>query len=134
MFSSKEMMKGEKMEMSRIRGCPACGGEVVVTEYYCPKCDITVRGHFRAGPFAALSDEQVAMVAAFLASGGNIKQMEARLGLSYPTVKARLKEINITLGLEEAEPEKSPYLDLLESLERGEIDVEQALKKMEEGS
>ena len=122
------------MAVQRIPGCPSCKDEVIITEYMCPSCGITVRGHFRVGPFAALSDEQIATVAAFLASGGNIKQMESRLGLSYPTVKARLKEINVVLGLEVTEPEKSPYLDVLESLDRGELNVAEALRKMEEES
>jgi hypothetical protein len=120
------------MELKKIRGCPSCDGEVIVTEYYCPKCDITVRGKFEMGPFAALTREQVRIVGAFLASGGNIKQIEARLGMSYPTVKTRLKEINIALGIEETAPNESPNLEVLENLENGEIDVKQALKKLEE--
>jgi len=120
------------METKKIPGCPSCKNEVVVTEYVCPDCGITVRGKFRAGPFAALSDEQVSIVAAFLASGGNIKQMEARLNLSYPTVKARLKEINQTLGLEEVVEESSEVSSgILEQLESGEIDVAEALKQLE---
>jgi len=120
------------MELKKIRGCPSCDGEVIIMEYYCPKCDITVRGKFEAGPFAALTREQVGIVGSFLASGGNIKQMEARLGLSYPTVKTRLKEINIALGIEETTPDDLPNLDVLESLEKGKIDVKQALKQIEE--
>jgi len=120
------------MELKKLQGCPSCDGEVVVTEYYCPNCDITVRGKFEAGPFAALTREQVGVVGAFLASGGNIKQMEARLGMSYPTVKARLREINIALGLEEHETGADDKTDILKDLESGEIDVETALKKLEE--
>jgi len=120
------------MEIKKLPGCPACKGEVIVTEYKCPACGITVNGKFRASPFAALSDEQVSIVAAFLASGGNIKQMEARLGLSYPTVKARLKDINRDLGLEETtESEPSVSGGILEKLEKGEIDVKEALKQLE---
>ena len=120
------------METKKLPGCPACKSEVIVTEYECPACGITVRGKFRASPFAALSDEQVSIVAAFLASGGNIKQMEARLGLSYPTVKARLKEINRDLGLEEApEDETVVSTGVLEKLEKGEIDVSEALQQLE---
>ncbi len=120
------------MELKKIPGCPSCKSEVVVTEYICPKCEITVRGKFRAGPFAALSDEQVSIVAAFLASGGNIRQMESRLGMSYPTVKTRLKEINVVLGLEnDEETVSSDKSEVLEQLEKGEIDVQKALEELE---
>ncbi len=118
------------MTNQKIPGCPSCKGEVIVTEYRCPKCDITVKGQFRAGPFTGLDNEQVTFVAAFLASQGNIKQVEARLGISYPTVKAKLKEINRILGLEEEETDKKTG-EILEKLEAGEIDVEEALYKLE---
>jgi len=120
------------MELKKIPGCPSCKKEVVVTEYTCPDCGITVRGKFRAGPFAALNDEQVGIVAAFLASGGNIRQMESRLGMSYPTVKTRLKEINLVLGLETGEqPVNDERSSVLEKLEKGEIDVQKALEELE---
>ncbi len=120
------------MKIGKIPGCPACKSEVIVTEYTCPNCGITVKGKFRAGPFVALNDEQVGIVAAFLASSGNIKQMESRLGLSYPTVKLRLKEINRTLGLEE-EVEKGTKMisDVINLLESGNIDVAEAIKQLE---
>ncbi|MCK5832418.1 DUF2089 domain-containing protein, partial [bacterium] len=111
------------MELKKLKGCPSCNGEVIVTEYYCPKCDITVRGKFEAGPFDNLNREQVGIVGAFLASGGNIKQMEARLGLSYPTVKTRLREINIALGLDEIPIESNDRIDILKNLEEGKMDV-----------
>ncbi len=120
------------MELKKLPGCPSCDSEVIVTEYYCPKCDITVRGKFIAGPFAALTREQVGIVGAFLASGGNIRQMESRLGMSYPTVKARLREINIALGLDSPEPESGEKMDIIKSLEEGKIDVQEALKKLQE--
>ena len=117
------------MKISKIPGCPSCKSEVVVTEYTCPKCGITVKGRFRAGFFAPLDSEQTTFVAAFLASHGNIKQVETRLGISYPTVKARLKEINQRLGLEEPTEmaESSKIIDLLET---GQISVEEAIKKL----
>jgi hypothetical protein len=120
------------MELKKIPGCPSCKGEVIVTEYICPKCGITVRGKFRSGPFSELNDEQVSIVAAFLASGGNIRQMESRLGMSYPTVKTRLREINIALGLEtEEQIVESDKSSILDKLEKGEIDVQKALEELE---
>ncbi|MCK5832397.1 DUF2089 family protein, partial [bacterium] len=59
-------------------------------------------------------------------------QMEARLGLSYPTVKTRLREINIALGLDEIPIESNDRIDILKNLEEGKMDVSEALKKLEE--
>ena len=112
------------MSISKIPGCPSCKGEIIVTEYTCPKCGITVKGKFRAGFFAPLDAEQITFVAAFLASHGNIRQMEARLGISYPTVKARIREINQLLELEESS-------EIIDMLETGRISAEEAIKKLE---
>ena len=118
------------MKRKKIPGCPSCSSEVVVTEYRCPRCGITVRGEFAAGPLSVLSDEQVSIVAAFLASGGNIREMQERLDLSYPTVKSRLRDINRALGLEE--PEDNPRrMEILAKLESGDIDVQSALEEIE---
>ena len=118
------------MNTLKIPGCPSCKNEVVVTEYTCPKCGITVKGRFRAGFFAPLDPAQTTFVAAFLASHGNIKQVETRLGISYPTVKARLREINQRLGLEEP-AEMAESSEIIEMLEAGEISVEEALEKLD---
>ena len=118
------------MNEKRITGCPSCKGQVVITEYECPSCGITVRGRFLPSGFAELNSEQMNFVAAFLASHGNIRQMEARLGISYPTVKSRLKEINQILGIEES-TEVDKTSNVLDLLEKGEIDVSEAIKKLE---
>lgn len=113
-----------------IPGCPSCKGQVVVTEYECPECGITVRGRFNAGPFSELSAEQTRFLAAFIASDGSIKQVEARLGISYPTVKARLAELKKALGLEDTTKDNKSN-EVLELLETGGISVEEALKRLE---
>ena len=59
---------------------------------------------------------------------GNIREMEKELGISYPTVRARLDQILAALGLE-ANPskEKPARKEVLEMLAQGEITQEQAL-------
>jgi hypothetical protein len=124
------MKKGDDMQNFTIPGCPQCKGQVVVTEYECPECGITVRGRFTPGPFTGLNADQIRFVAAFIASDGSIKQIEARLGISYPTVKARLLEIKKILGLEDNTKENKSN-EVLELLETGGISVEEALKRLE---
>ena len=60
--------------------------------------------------------------------------MEKELGISYPTVRARLDQVIAALGLEPAQPQqgkdKPTRKEILEMLSRGELTQEQALDMM----
>jgi hypothetical protein len=58
--------------------------------------------------------------------------MEKHFGISYPTVKSRLNRISEQLDFVHVEeiPQKS---DALDRLERGEINVEEAIRRLKEG-
>jgi hypothetical protein len=68
---------------------------------------------------------------AFLRCHGSIKEMEALFGISYPTVKNRLNRIAAQLDFVEVNPPPSS-MELLGRLEKGEIDVGETLKKLED--
>jgi hypothetical protein len=74
--------------------CPSCGGPIVVTECMCPNCDLVMRGQFTLGSFATLSEDQVTFVHSFLRARGNLSELEKILGISYPTIRNKLDEIN----------------------------------------
>lgn len=79
-----------------LRQCPVCDDTMVVRELYCPSCDVTIRGEFdpgAAGPFSQLSDEQLAFLHLFVTSRGNMSDVERSLGVSYPTVRAKLDDL-----------------------------------------
>ena len=78
--------------------CPVCGEELTVTRLHCGACDTAIEGRFRLGRFGRLSNEQLAFVEVFLKNRGIIKDVEADLGLSYPTVRARLDEVVKAMG------------------------------------
>ncbi len=82
--------------------CPACGGPIVITECRCSTCRLEMRGEFRTGQLAALSDDQLAFVRVFLRSRGNLSDVERVLGVSYPTIRNKLDEINTPLDRAEA--------------------------------
>lgn len=76
--------------------CPVCHESMVIRELYCPNCDVTVRGEFQPGsqsPFANLNDEQMAFLHLFVTSRGNMSDVERSLGVSYPTVRAKLDDL-----------------------------------------
>ncbi len=94
--------------------------------------DIAIEGRFELPPLAKLSAEDQVFAAVFIKSHGSIKQMEKHFGISYPTVKSRLNRISEQLDFVHVEeiPQKS---DALDRLERGEINVEEAIRRLKEG-
>jgi len=81
--------------------CPFDGGSLEVTEVTCQNCDVQIRGHFTLGHYDRLDTEQRRFLEAFLRCRGVIRDMEAVLGISYPTVKARLETLLQTLGFQD---------------------------------
>lgn len=82
-----------------IATCPVCAGELVISRLHCRTCGTTLEGEFGVGRFGKLSREQMALLESFLSSRGNLKEMERALGISYPTVRARVEALVQALGL-----------------------------------
>jgi len=93
------------MPHDAIATCPICSGELAVTRLHCRSCGTTLEGDFNVGRFARLSREQFALLESFLRSRGNLKEMERELGISYPTVRARVDALLRALGLGDDESE-----------------------------
>jgi hypothetical protein len=91
------------MPHDAIATCPICSGELAVTRLHCRSCGTTLEGDFNVGRFARLSREQFALLESFLRSKGNLKEMERELGISYPTVRARVDALLRALGLADDE-------------------------------
>ena len=114
--------------------CPVCGDTLAITGLGCPSCKTELSGHFSPCEFCALGTEQRELLRQFLASRGNIKEIERSLGVSYPTARARIADLLAALGLEAGGPEApdvpdtEPRMALLEALARGDIDVSTALE------
>jgi hypothetical protein len=87
------------MPHDAIATCPICSGELAVTRLHCRSCGTTLEGDFNVGRFARLTREQFALLESFLRSRGNLKEMERELGISYPTVRARVDALLRALGL-----------------------------------
>ncbi len=99
------------MPHDAIATCPICSGELAVTRLHCRSCGTTLEGDFNVGRFARLSREQFALLESFLRSRGNLKEMERELGISYPTVRARVDTLLRALGLgdgDEPVPDELP--------------------------
>ena len=81
-----------------ISTCPVCAGELAVTRLRCSSCGTTLEGEFSVGRFGRLSREQMALLESFLRSRGNLRDIERELGISYPTVRARVEALVRALG------------------------------------
>jgi hypothetical protein len=64
-----------------------------VRELACPDCATRVGGEFGLCPVCSLPDEDRALLELFLRVRGNAKGVERALGVSYPTVRARLEQL-----------------------------------------
>jgi len=91
--------------------------------------DIAIEGSFELPPLARLTWEDQIFITAFIRSHGSIKDMEELFGISYPTVKNRLNRISQQLEFVDINPPASKS-EVLEQLDRGEIDIDYALKKL----
>lgn len=72
--------------------CPVCQGGLLVTHLQCSSCGTDVTGTFVLGNLAGLREPHASLIDLFLQKRGNVKEVERELGLSYPTVRARLDE------------------------------------------
>jgi hypothetical protein len=90
---------------------------------------VAIEGSFDLPPLARLTLEDQIFVTAFIRSQGSIKSMEKLFGISYPTVKNRLNSIAGKLEFIDIDP-PAPSNEILGELDRGEISVEDAIKKL----
>src|SRR5262245_62597081 len=114
--------------------CPVCSSRLALTRLSCPSCETELSGAFTQCEFCVLSDEDREVLRVFLASRGNMKDLERHLGVSYPTARARFDTLLSRLGLapERPAPPSPNKVELLEQLAKGEIDVDQAMAKLAE--
>lgn len=89
-------MRGMPHEV--IATCPVCAGELAVSRLHCRQCGTALEGDFTVGRFSRLSREQTTLLESFLRSRGNLREMERELGISYPTVRARVEALVRALG------------------------------------
>ena len=108
-----------------------CGERLALTRMSCPGCDTELSGVFEACDFCSLDASDRDVLRVFLRSRGNMKDLERHLGVSYPTARARFDKLLERLDLRPDDDEPSDRLSMLEALARGEIDVGEALNRLE---
>ena len=119
--------------------CPACHGHLDARILVCNSCGIRVEGTFARSEFDQLDENEMHFLRIFVYSEGKIREVEKALGVSYPTVKARLANLKEKLGLDststkdnnEASTDSKPSAaDVIAALDRGDITPEDAIKQL----
>jgi len=123
-------------EHRRVTECPGCGAKLEVRELGCGACGITVRGLFARCEFCALPEEQLRFLRLFVSRRGNLREVEREMGLSYPTVRARLDDLLRALGYPTGGPSaldrQERRRQVLEELRAGTLTPEEAAKALRE--
>ena len=121
-----------------IRTCPVCGEAITVTRLHCRSCDTTIEGQFALGAFERLTPDQLAFAEMFISCEGKLNRMESKLGLSYPTLRARLNELRRAMGYEVEQEEAAPAgigdeerRQILDDLAAGRLTSEEAVKMLQ---
>jgi hypothetical protein len=128
-----------------VEACPACGSQMLVTRLSCNSCETEVTGKFQTTRFDRLSPGSLSFLEQFVRLRGNVKEMERELGVPYNAVRTRLDEVIRELGFDaparsaeeevrtgEPLPAALPQRrEVLERLERGEIDPARAVAELE---
>ena len=118
--------------------CPICKDKLFVKTLRCNSCETELSGEFILSPFDYLSKEQKDFALIFIMCEGNIKEIEKKLNISYPTVKKNIDELKKSLGMndnilldpkdiEVKETNDSSLRDEVKrKLKSGEIDFDEA--------
>jgi len=112
--------------------CPVTGDPLDVTRLECATSGVVIEGRFEPNEFALLSGEHLEHLRLFIKVRGNLKEAERILGVSYPTVRLRMENMLKALGYEyeEIQEDKASRADILALLEKGDISVTEATKRL----
>ena len=98
---SERPRRGVAHEHRAPADCPVCGDRLAVTRLGCGSCGTELAGVFTSCAFCALDESETEMLTVFLASRGNLRDLEKHLGVSYPTARLRFNQLLEKLGLAE---------------------------------
>ncbi len=116
-----------------ISKCPACDGNSFdVVKLKCRNCSTYVEGIFSTSKLGSLSEEHQDFIEVFVKCRGNIKDVEKELGISYPTVRARLDRVIHALGYDKQniEERRKSILKSLEEKNMSPMEAVNALKDL----
>jgi len=112
--------------------CPVCQHTLTITRLTCDSCRTVIEGRFGVSKLGQLPDDHQQFIEVFIKARGNIKEVERELGISYPTVRKRLNEVNTALGYV-AKDEAQRREEILDAVEVGELSAKEAADLLKRG-
>jgi hypothetical protein len=106
-----------------------------VVRLQCRGCGTALEGNFELARLLRLEPEQLYFAETFIRNRGKIKDVEEELGISYPTVVARLTELIAALGYEPRRDEeeiREARRQILDELAEGRVNASQAAARLRE--
>ncbi len=111
--------------------CPACQTGLESKQLRCPCCALVLEGNFRFPRLSRLSSAHLALAEEFILASGNLKDLGAKLEISYPTLRRRLDELIADLQQLRAK-DAAEIKTILGRMERKDISVEEGTRLIKE--
>lgn len=138
-YDAAIIAEGRLLMRKMLVKCPNCGGKLEATRLSCTACETVILARYEPCSFCRLPAESLAFVEAFVRYRGNLKEMEREMGQSYWALRTQLGEVIREMGFEEGAPGEEDEAaralrrrEVLDQLERGEIEAPQAARLLAE--
>lgn len=112
-----------------VTSCPSCQSALKVKELKCPECALQIGQDADIPALFRLPADDLEFIVSFVKLSGSLKDMAAKLDLSYPTVRNRLDEVIKRLTAADVALDKQRNA-ILASLEKGDLTAKQAAKQL----
>ena len=110
--------------------CPYCFGQMKVAAIQCTRCRTRVESEFELSPLAALTVEQQELAIKFILTSGNLKDLAAQEGVSYPTIRARIDRLmEVLRGTTTSDADRRAAI--LDAVEQKKITAEEAARLLQ---
>ena len=111
--------------------CPICQSRLKVSKLSCESCKTAYEGSFTLPRMARLGLAHRQLAEAFLLSGGNLKDLAERQGISYPTLRKQVDQMIEALRALRVEDDQK-IEDIMTEMETGKISGSQGLRLIKE--
>jgi len=73
--------------------CKICGGDLSIRQFTCKQCKTSFSGDFSLPILAKLPLNSQKLAVELILAGGNLKDLAEKLGITYPTLKKRIQDL-----------------------------------------
>ena len=113
----------------KIDQCPNCHSPLKVKKKECIHCGLQLEAEFDENPISLLTREEQDFILSFILSGGNLKALGDKIGLTYPTLRLRLDKIISRL---ESMQQVVSAEQILDKIDKGELKPEEGIQLLKD--